>query len=941
VQPFGFSTWYATGSGTAGGTTTPNPLPVPTPIPVPTPTPTPTPTPNPTPTPTPTPNPTPTPTPTYSPSLQNQHPPNSESWAKFLPPDAGRWHKTITKQVFLYTNGTVTIRPDGAVIWQGFNSYHPTLLNPTLTEVYQTAVLGYSLVRDQIYGEGFTLEPDRHSPERYYDNKVIALDGSGADYLASYISEFRRGLNIKLDDEVDRDPRSAEEVLIGVEGWGSSNKNGFKAGLTTPYSSLVEGTSHHSNEIDWDNYGAIATLYFDSLDKVVHSKAIESMSFDQKMLAGIINKSPDLSDAIQRLSKTYKNLFSKEIEKSVTDQSLFPFLNTFQHASVSDDILDGAQQLDDFLTGDDPSIIQDPNDSVNLIDFTEGLIKATKKAPGLDNIIERPGFMKNLVELGRLYVSLKPSELADPNADDPKSFLYTLWQSQDDAAIEKAATELSNFMKKEDGSFFSPPEELLKYEFTLLKAMKVNPDLADECKDLALLSALIDFGKTYLDIVGAGKPSMTTNVAEESSEFFLDILLQAKNDLSLTGAEKKLLIAQAGRNLKEFFSGFSTNKSRTDLIRFEQGLFKVLQKSTVLAQEPKSATLLKSMASLGRAYAVLSPSTHSQPEPEFFLQTIWKSQDDPSIAKAKLELERFIGDAQDVNSLMVNWSDILDILLRHPKIPRYNEPQFLYGALAIYRLGSDAKVLKIGSIVDASVNKGLRLVCERAAELGITGEQWDILLDDPYNYPNEVWEYFGPENSVIFDRYFGRDGRRTQPLNFADIAIGNGRTLLDQYRASSDVQSSVESLREAVGREISIQAALREKLSLMSLVGTRFTGVVGDDVGEENRVVSGIFALGSSPLFVRYTATITSDAGVSRNEQDFVTGYSYNLILSFDGSDWFVDAADLCDETPTDFYNIYDSENNEEFLGGKPFYMELRWDERWSTQTRPFSLLAD
>jgi hypothetical protein len=125
VQPSGFSTWYATGSGTAGGTTAPNPFPIPTPIPVPVPTPTPAPTPSPAPTPNPTPAPTPNPTPTpelnptprYSPSVQNQHPPGSDSWSHLLPSNAGRWHKTIAP---LFSNGTKNNAKAESFIWHEF-----------------------------------------------------------------------------------------------------------------------------------------------------------------------------------------------------------------------------------------------------------------------------------------------------------------------------------------------------------------------------------------------------------------------------------------------------------------------------------------------------------------------------------------------------------------------------------------------------------------------------------------------------------------------------------------------------------------------------------------------------------------------------------------------------------------------------------------------------
>jgi hypothetical protein len=78
-----------------------------------------------------------------------------------------------------------------------------------------------------------------------------------------------------------------------------------------------------------------------------------------------------------------------------------------------------------------------------------------------------------------------------------------------------------------------------------------------------------------------------------------------------------------------------------------------------------------------------------------------------------------------------------------------------------------------------------------------------------------------------------------------------------------------------------------------------------------------VFALGFTPFRAFYSAnlTLTNEA---------IGEYTYDLSITFDGSDWFVDAADLCDDTDTDTVNI---QNNEEFEGGTPFYITVQWQE--------------
>jgi hypothetical protein len=173
-----------------------------------------------------------------------------------------------------------------------------------------------------------------------------------------------------------------------------------------------------------------------------------------------------------------------------SDPPLQSFLYTLYRAQTQAEIKQGGAQLDDFLR--DPSFGTNPAKRVKLMDFTADLLKAAKPVPGLSQPTAQAGVIHELVELGRAYAALDAAP--DPNKPDPKSFLNTLWRTQD---LQKGRAELEQFLNDHAKA---PQLELFEFEKKLLLSLKMTPDadVQTKLKDASFLHDMLDWGAKYV-----------------------------------------------------------------------------------------------------------------------------------------------------------------------------------------------------------------------------------------------------------------------------------------------------------------------------------------------------------------------------------------------------------------------------------------------------------
>ncbi|WNZ24514.1 hypothetical protein HJG54_17745 [Leptolyngbya sp. NK1-12] len=107
-------------------------------------------------------------------------------------------------------------------------------------------------------------------------------------------------------------------------------------------------------------------------------------------------------------------------------------------------------------------------------------------------------FLGALIRLGSAYAALKPTT---NSANEPLNFfLDTLWQAQDDAAIQKGTEELKQFLEGTN----SPSLPLFQFQTHLLKVAKQSNELLEEKHEPKFLSALARLGSAYAALEPTG-----------------------------------------------------------------------------------------------------------------------------------------------------------------------------------------------------------------------------------------------------------------------------------------------------------------------------------------------------------------------------------------------------------------------------------------------------
>ncbi|PSB13519.1 hypothetical protein C7B76_19560 [filamentous cyanobacterium CCP2] len=163
-------------------------------------------------------------------------------------------------------------------------------------------------------------------------------------------------------------------------------------------------------------------------------------------------------DAVQGLMKAYSRLAPATAQGVIGGS----FLDTLWSAAQQERrgyFYTVADQLMAFLVG-----MADPIPALHL---TRSLLEAVNQSNIPDELKSDRRFLHELITLAQAYASVNP---ADCPADDPQFFLNTLWNGQDEAAIEKGAQELTAFI-----AGFADPNAMITYARRLIKVAKHYP----------------------------------------------------------------------------------------------------------------------------------------------------------------------------------------------------------------------------------------------------------------------------------------------------------------------------------------------------------------------------------------------------------------------------------------------------------------------------------
>ncbi|WNZ24522.1 hypothetical protein HJG54_17790 [Leptolyngbya sp. NK1-12] len=294
---------------------------------------------------------------------------------------------------------------------------------------------------------------------------------------------------------------------------------------------------------------------------------------------------------------------------SSTEPPLNFFLDTLWQAQDEVGLQTGAEQLQAF--------IQDVANPTRLLKLATGLLRAMESLS-----LELPPdaqVLNALLELGKAYAVLDPIATT-PEADEPLNFfLDTLWQAQDDAAIQKGTEELKQFLEDTN----SPSLPLLKFGTNLLKAVGLTgQELQEEKQDSKFLGALIRLGSAY----AALKP--TTNSANEPLNFFLDTLWQFESEVDIQKGSEEFLF---------FIQDFDVP---TELIDHQYKLLTALKMVPSLQDVVIQPSFIKDMAITSKSYATLELETEHQYKG--FLHDLWKVHSEQELKDVAISFQNFI-----------------------------------------------------------------------------------------------------------------------------------------------------------------------------------------------------------------------------------------------------------------------------------------------------------
>jgi hypothetical protein len=336
----------------------------------------------------------------------------------------------LVPQQYFYTNGLVSILEDGAVIWNSFGATEPLLIDAPSSVVLKYK--GETFLRD--FTKWLVSEANNE-----YNIKLRTISGilpsltyfPNAEELGNF-EQYTEGFNIGISTQIalendltsyfDRTPAEVATWPYYFQNLHTRNYSAFSKGWELELSSVLDDSEMASLLLqDWTGDPTGRTINPLALDKAVYLKAVESMSFDQKIAAGITTSSQGLVSALRNIGKSFEKLQKTSASDTLSDLASSHFLNVFYHATSPENLLDAAQNVDDYF--------QDVDDPARLIQFQDDMLKALNQS----DVPQRndPDFIAAFLNLGKAYAALNPTT-NEVDGNPIKFFLNSLWKAQGD-----------------------------------------------------------------------------------------------------------------------------------------------------------------------------------------------------------------------------------------------------------------------------------------------------------------------------------------------------------------------------------------------------------------------------------------------------------------------------------------------------------------------------
>ncbi|MBE9013641.1 hypothetical protein IQ250_25980 [Pseudanabaenaceae cyanobacterium LEGE 13415] len=201
---------------------------------------------------------------------------------------------------------------------------------------------------------------------------------------------------------------------------------------------------------------------------------------DPKFVDGLIN----LAIEYANLNPRYVTLYVEE-----SQQPFNAFLNTLWDERV--DIRQGARELYQFF---EP--FTTPEQRLQVLKFSRDLLEVARKADALREVRSNAKVLNHLLDLGREYAAIDPSE----PAEKPQLFLDTLWRNSN---VAEGTAQLEQYLSIVEG-----PATLLSFDRKVLSALRKVLNIQEDLRDVAFITQILNWSGLY----AAAKQNTISNV---------------------------------------------------------------------------------------------------------------------------------------------------------------------------------------------------------------------------------------------------------------------------------------------------------------------------------------------------------------------------------------------------------------------------------------------
>ncbi len=267
----------------------------------------------------------------------------------------------------------------------------------------------------------------------------------------------------------------------------------------------------------------------------------------------------------------------------------------------------------------------------NLMAFADNAIKMLQSST-LSHLSGNAWVLEQLIGLGSTYLALNSQPGAVNSELQSFQFLDSLFRASTPQGIEQAAQQFAQVLGGNEA--FQLGKKLRFYSSLLRSAKKVQrttstTNLKQQFSQPAFIDQLIDLGQAY-ELPGVMSVNHAINPAVN---FFLDTLYRERSEREVNKAAKELAA---------FLDGFDQPQERLQLLRLSKDLLNSAAQIGTVNNEGTNKRW-SDLVGLGRAYALLEPTTPSTNRPlNFFLDTFYQARDSDYFAKGDGELRQFL-----------------------------------------------------------------------------------------------------------------------------------------------------------------------------------------------------------------------------------------------------------------------------------------------------------